>query len=190
MILSQRQELLREFVIKAHGNQVRKYSNEPYIVHLDAVASMVVPFIPKYPLIWEVAICHDLFEDTIVNIGTLFFDLRSFGYTESENTGIRFAISELTDQYTSENYPKLNRKNRKEYEAQRLSQISEISQTVKYADLIHNTESIVENDPKFAVIYLDEKAMYLQKMKNGEWELYEKAVWTLHESKLKLKLEL
>ena len=187
MILSQRQELLREFVIKAHGDQKRKYSDEPYIVHLDFVASMVVPFIPKYPLIWEVAICHDLFEDTLA-AQIINEELIRIGYIDEEMFIIVSGIYDLTDVFTKETCPHLNREGRKRNESNRLGRTCPSSQTTKYADLIHNTESIVENDPKFAVTYLQEKAMYLQKMRNGEWDLYEKAVWTLHESKLKLGL--
>ena len=36
-----------------------------------------------------------------------------------------------------------------------------VVQTIKVADLIHNTWSIVEHDPKFAQVYLREKKVLL-----------------------------
>ena len=53
-------------------------------------------------------------------------------------------------------------------EADKLSKISPLSQTVKYADLFNNTSSIVELAPDFAKVYLREKDMYLKGMILGE----------------------
>jgi len=41
-------------------------------------------------------------------------------------------------------------------------------QTIKVADLISNTGSIVEHDPKFAVTYLEEKRLLLDVLTNAD----------------------
>lgn len=81
-------------------------------------------------------------------------------------------VQSLTDKYTPINYPWLNRERRKFQESDRLSGITEICQTVKYADLIDNTSSILGYDPKFAEVYLKEKKEILKKMNNGDFDLY------------------
>lgn len=68
----------------------------------------------------------------------------------------------LTDVYTSERHPELNRATRKGLERDRLAKASLQAQLIKVADLISNTRSIVAEDPKFAVTYLQEKAALLR----------------------------
>ena len=77
--MDNRQQKLYEFVKEAHGDQLRKYTELPYITHLIAVAEKVLPYANKYPLIWEVAICHDLFEDTEITYRDLYLNLVEFG---------------------------------------------------------------------------------------------------------------
>ena len=188
MILLDRQVKLLDFVKEAHKDQLRKYTEEPYATHLQSVADKVAPYVNKYPLIWEIAICHDLYEDTEIKYRDLYPNLVEFGYLDSETTTICHGVNDLTDHYTSERYPKWNRSRRKEFETIRLSEIPPRSQTVKYADLIDNTSSIVDYDPKFAVTYLQEKEMYLKVMIKGEWDLFMQAVYVLFNSKIKLEL--
>lgn len=190
MILTDRQVALLNFVKIAHKHQVRKYTDEPYITHLIAVADKVIPYVDKYPLIWEVALCHDLFEDTEVTYNSFQKPLRSFGYSTEESFNVSWGVSQLTDTYTSKDYPDWNRNQRKRSEAMRLGGISPLAQTVKYADMIDNTSSIVDHDHKFAKVYLEEKGMYLKAMRNGEWDLYVEAVGTLYYSKILLQHKL
>ncbi len=53
----------REFALRAHGNQ--QYGNQPYSVHLDAVAEILEPF---GLLAQVVGYLHDVVEDTSVRI--------------------------------------------------------------------------------------------------------------------------
>jgi (p)ppGpp synthase/HD superfamily hydrolase len=71
-------------------------------------------------------------------------------------------VNDLTDQFTHEHYPEMNRAERKTLEAFRISEISGGALKVKLADLIHNTTDIVHNDPDFAVKYLQEKRRILR----------------------------
>ena len=45
------------------------------------------------------------------------------------------------------------------------------AQTIKLADLISNSKSIMEHDPKFAVTYLEEKRLLLEVLTKGDKKL-------------------
>jgi GrpB-like predicted nucleotidyltransferase (UPF0157 family) len=49
------------------------------------------------------------------------------------------------------------------------------AKTVKLADLISNTQSIVKYDPKFAKIYLEEKRRLLTVLGDGDATLFARA---------------
>jgi (p)ppGpp synthase/HD superfamily hydrolase len=185
MILNKQQELLLEFVKAKHGSQMRKYTNTPYWEHLVRVAELSSEHILN-PIVVEVALCHDLFEDTLCNYTELNNFLHTIGYSHEDSYIICQFVTELTDQYTSKDYPDLNRKERKLREANRLGSINFIPQSIKYADLIDNTESIVKFDPGFAKIYLKEKREILQHMRNGQIDLLILCCHTLYEANKRL----
>jgi hypothetical protein len=68
-------------------------------------------------------------------------------------------------------------------EAARLGTISSEAQTVKLADLISNTRSIVAEDPGFARVYLREKLRVLDVMKAGDATLYDRAMALIEDAK-------
>lgn len=173
MILSERQNLLLDFVKLQHGEQKRKYTGEPYWNHLYSVAEIVADYEPNTFAI-EIAFCHDLFEDTKCTFAQLHNNLIAFGYSRNVAYSICACVNELTDVFTSYAYPYMNRKKRKEEEAKRLGTISNISQSVKYADLIDNTRSIMERDKSFAKVYLSEKKDILLVMRSGNIDLLKK----------------
>jgi (p)ppGpp synthase/HD superfamily hydrolase len=169
MKLTEKQNELFEFVTKMHGEQKRKYTGEPYVNHCLQVAELVSEF--EGDCI-EIALCHDLFEDTKCDFKMLYNELIRLEYERKEAYDICTNVTELSDKFTHEDYPYLNRKQRKINEAERLGKISFKSQSVKYADLINNTESIVANDKGFAKVYLSEKDLILQLMNKGNAVLF------------------
>ena len=177
--LDGRQVKLFHFVKEQHGEQKRKYTGEPYYVHLMFVAAIIQNRIKDPELLIEVALCHDLFEDTKCGHNDLKNALREFGYKLDERSFIGSGVEALTDFYTTKLFPELNRSERKKKEVLRMKGIEPAFMTVKYADLIHNTQSIVEHDPGFAAVYLKEKKHLLMNMMNGDWDLYNEAVDTL-----------
>ena len=185
LALTDRQEKLLEFVKWCHGDQVRKYTNEPYWTHPLAVAKLVRVHAYEYLAI-EVALCHDLLEDTPCTDFGLMTELKEIGFTLSEAYQITKSVLELTDVYTSERFPKMNRKTRKEREAIRLGSISDISQNVKFSDLIDNTSSIVKHDKGFAKIYLKEKERVLFEMQGGSILMRQKCLMSLGDAKAEL----
>ena len=64
----------------------------------------------------------------------------------------------------------------------------EMPETVKLADLLSNTASIVAHDPNFAVIYLAEKAALLPNLKGGSPTLYARVEKQLAEAVEALRL--
>lgn len=176
MVLSERQANLFEFVKGQHGDQKRKYTNEPYWNHLYAVAEIVSEHEPEGV---EIALCHDLFEDTKCTPLKLMAFMMENGYSKKEAERTWTGVHELTDVYVPETFPELNRGYRKTLEAKRLWRISPLAQSVKYADLIDNTSSIVEYDKGFAKKYLSEKTVILDGMKSGNKDLFDKCCQVL-----------
>lgn len=172
MKLTNRQTNLLHFVKEQHGDQKRKYTLAPYWTHLMSVAELVSEY-PDIEMGVEIALCHDLAEDTKCKFYQLNEFLLNNGYgSETERHVILRDVTHLTDVFTSEAYPALNRAARKSEEAQRLISISPNAQSVKYADIIDNTSSIVKHDPGFAKVYLKEIEGKIPKMDKGNPELY------------------
>lgn len=167
--MERKQERLLKYASDLHSNQVRKYTGEPYIEHCIKVGKKAEDY--QIELGWEIGICHDLIEDTECSYIMLLKALYDCGYNNFDSYIISSSVIELTDVYTHEDYPNLNRKERKDLEAKRLWGISPEAQSVKYCDLIDNTESICNNDPKFAKVYLEEKKYILKGMRSGNAEL-------------------
>ena len=165
-----------KFAIDAHGKQVRKYTGLPYVTHCAEVAMYAEAFyydlqvkghsLPKETLV-AAAWLHDVLEDTDVTANQIFAEFGSV---------VGNIVVDLTDVYTAEAFPKLNRDARKATEALRLGSISPFSQYVKGCDMLSNTPDILKNDPNFAKVYLREKAEAIYMMdipsRDLEYELF------------------
>ncbi len=143
------------FACHAHREQVRKYSGEPYIYHPIEVATILFESFPDNPPpdgVLSAALLHDVVEDC----GITFTELRrEFGEV------VASLVMQLTDLITT---AQGNRETRKVLEADRLRWSCPAAQTIKIADMISNTISIVANDKDFAVVYLSEKRRALQQI--------------------------
>mgnify|MGYP006921288240 CR=1 FL=1 len=170
MVLGENQLKLFDYVKQQHGDQVRKYTGEPYYNHLYQVAELASQYEDGCV---EVALCHDLFEDTKCDFNALYKAMADIGYDAKFAYKTCTHVKELTDEFTHEKYPYFNRDKRKLNEAARLGSISYLAQTVKYADLINNTSTIVQYDHGFARKYLQEKERILQVMTKGNPLLFQ-----------------
>ncbi len=151
------------FSYHAHKGQIRKFTGEDYWHHCRRVAKLVSEKVGIYHENHDVMVAAAYLHDTIEDTETTYSQLvREFG------NRVAWLVTELTDEYTPERYPENNRRWRKGMEAVRLGQISADAKIIKLCDLIDNTESIVKNDPKFAITYLREKADVLESMGFGE----------------------
>lgn len=167
------------FATNAHGEQQRKFTEEPYIVHPKRVAE-IVRTVPHTAEMVSAAYLHDVVEDTPVSIEVI---RRRFG------AKIAQLVGELTDVYTKENYPDLNRKSRKERETARQANISDEAKTIKLADIIDNTRDIVKNDRNFARRYVPEVEALTEVLQGGDFKLLMKACYEIQRAKYILKLE-
>lgn len=155
-------EKMMLFVRKKHAGQVRKYTGEPYTNHLHEVAAVAMsaygnPFDPHLYFAGVIGMGHDLIEDTDTTHEEI---ADMFGLTVADS------ILALTDQEMG------NRAERKLKSAVRLAAANGLVQTVKLADLISNTSSIVTHDPNFAMVYLKEKKMLLEVLTRGSRTLH------------------
>lgn len=160
-----------------HGDQKRKYTGEPYVNHTIQVAKIVKDYGGDDNMVYA-AVLHDVLEDTPIRELELLDRLLGILNTK-DSIDVLKLVKELTDVYTKDNYPDVNRKGRKEMEAIRMGRISPKAQTIKYADLLDNGQDIMKNDPKFGRVYLKEKELILKYMNKGNQELYKKCIKSL-----------
>jgi (p)ppGpp synthase/HD superfamily hydrolase len=157
----------RRFAKLAHGlvlnleeqlGQRRKGTNEPYTKHLSEVAKLVAESGGDEAQV-AAAWLHDVAEDTPIplsHIQTVF------------GPDVAKLVHELTDEFTKQNYPGLNRRQRKAKELERLSKISDRAKTIKYADFLSNLESVSVLGPSFGEVYTREVADALSRMQGGD----------------------
>jgi len=161
-------EQARVFAVAAHAatGQNRKYTGEDYIHHPAAVVE-IVRSVPHTPEMLAAAWLHDVVEDTGVTLD----DIRAeFGD----------AVADLVSHLTDASKPADgNRAARKAIDREHTAQASPQAKTIKLADLIDNTRSIVAHDPDFARLYLQEKALLLEVLREGDatlWAMADKMV--------------
>jgi len=138
------------FAEVAHSGQTRKYSNDPYITHPIRVSEIISHNQGSDEMI-AAALLHDVVEDTPVTHDEI---LDKFGAN----------VSDLVFGLTDVDLSMGNRKTRKALDRDRIASSSADVQLIKLADFIDNTSSIVQNDPNFAKLYLQEKSQMLDVM--------------------------
>lgn len=143
------------FASNAHAHQLRKYTNEDYIVHPIAVAD-IVRRVRHTPDMIAAALLHDVVEDCGVALKTV---------TEVFGPIVALLVSQLTDVSRPSDG---NRQKRKEIDRLHTADAFPEAKTIKLADLIDNTKSIAAYDPDFALVYLREKRELLEILKDGD----------------------
>lgn len=144
----------------AHVGQLRKYTGMPYVTHPIEVSVICAEKggLSEDENALVAAILHDVVEDTPIPLEEI---RREFG------DDVAALVEELTEVPVEG-----NRAYRKEAERARLAEISARGQTIKLADLISNTRSIVEHDEGFAKVYLKEKQALLEVLTKGSPNLH------------------
>ena len=132
------------FATLAHKGQKRKYDNQPYISHPIQVARIVSTVDHTEEMVIA-AILHDVVEDTHVTL-------------EEINSEFGAVVAEYVHYLTDVSVPEDgNRSVRKRMDAQQNAKGPAESQTIKVADMIHNSTSIKFQDPAFWKLYRVEK---------------------------------
>lgn len=165
---------IQQFADMSHGNQMRKYSSERYIVHPIRVMKLCRQYDNRLPIL-AAALLHDVLEDTPINEHELLSFLETL-LPREKSIEILSLVKELTDVYIKKAYPHWNRQKRKQMELKRIEQTSSDSQTIKYADIIDNCEEIAANDPDFAPRFLKECLANLSVANKGNSMLYKVAL--------------
>ncbi|KTG17681.1 MULTISPECIES: HD domain-containing protein [unclassified Guyparkeria] len=141
--------------IAAHEGQVRRYTGEPFVLHPVAVAHLVAAY-ERDPLVLAAALLHDVVEDTEVTAA----DLAS----RFPASVVRMVLS-LTNPSRPDDG---DRTARKAIDHAHVAQADPRAQTIKYADVYLNVQSIARHDPDFAKrVYLPQKASLIRRLSRG-----------------------
>ncbi|WDF74392.1 HD domain-containing protein [Novosphingobium sp. KACC 22771] len=150
------------FAVRMHGNQQRKYTGDPYVLHCLEVARIVAE-VGGSPTMIAAALLHDVVEDTEANIE----DVQArFGEEIAQGVAWLSDVSRPEDG---------NRVIRKAMDREHLAQAPADMKTVKLADVISNTRSIVDHGDGLARVYLREIAALLEVLSEGHPELLQRA---------------
>lgn len=144
----------------AAADHFRKYTGEPYITHPSAVVTRLLR-VTDDPEALAAAWLHDTVEDTdttIEDIGDV------FGPVVQRYVAFLTDVSILSDG---------NRAFRKMLDRRHIAVAPPIVKTVKISDLIDNSYSIIQNDRKFAKVYIAEKRLLLDEaLESGDARLW------------------
>lgn len=163
-----------KFAREVHKNQKRKYINTNYSDHLAEVAG-IVSTVEHNSYIIATAWLHDCIEDQNVSVEYL---------KENFGSAVAYGVNALSDLEQG------NRKTRKELARKRLSEADGWVQTIKAADIISNTYTIVEHDKKFAELYLKEAIAMLDVLNGANRQLVHMAHEIIRNSLTKLNKEI
>jgi len=168
----------RAFATQAHqriGHR-RKYTKQPYEIHLKAVAQTVSTVTDDVEMI-AAAWLHDTVEDT----SATHYDIElAFGKPVAQ------LVYELTDISKPSDG---NRALRKTLDRQHLAQATVRAKTIKLADIIDNSRDICTHDVDFARVYLNESASLLQVLEQGDAGLLKRALKELTRCADKLDMD-
>jgi hypothetical protein len=163
------------FATQAHKgiDHRRKYSSQPYDVHLRAVAGIAASVTDDAEMI-AAAWLHDMVEDTPA----------TFDDIEREFSS---RITQLVTDLTDVNKPNDgNRAARKAIDCDHLAQACPEAKTVKLDDLIDNCNDICRNDPRFGRVFIAEAAALLKVLTEGDQTLYQRATRMIQECAARL----
>ena len=149
-----------EFATQGHAavNQLRKYSQLPYIVHPLAVMDILLEHCSQEvtPEMLAAAACHDLVEDTHITLD----DVR-----QALGDQVADLVFWLTDVSKPADGP---RRVRKAIDLVHTAAAPPEAKSIKCADLIDNAPSIATHDPGFARVWLKEKANLLEVLHDAD----------------------
>lgn len=165
-----------QFAKNAHKGQKRKYTFEPYINHPIEVMQ-IVSTVPHTEEMLAAALLHDVVEDC--------------GITEDElESEFGLWVNEYVYDLTDKSKPSDgNRQKRKEIDRRHTARAHQKAKTIKLADLISNSRSIVKHDKDFARVYIKEKELLLEVLTEGDATLYAQAKQIVEDAKKELGIE-
>lgn len=163
-----------EFARIKHEGQKRKYTNTECIEHPLEVSKILSCLDAPLEVV-AAAILHDTIEDTDATFEEI---EKLFG------TSVAKLVLEVTDVSKPEDG---NRAARKQKDREHLAQSSIYGASIKLADMISNSRTIVKYDKNFAAVYLKEKEEVLKVLVHGHPILFQWAQDILDLSKMALE---
>lgn len=150
-----------DFATLKHSGQFRKYTGEEYIVHPKEVAAILTKYATHFS---TDMICAAYLHDVIEDCGVTKEEIeKQFGSRVADMVEWLTDISKPTDG---------NRKVRKEIDRQHIAKAPPEVKTIKLADILSNTPSIIKHDSNFAKTYIPEKIKLMEVLKEGDPTLY------------------
>jgi len=143
-------EKAKEFATECHKKQTRKFSGEPYIVHPEAVASLVQQY-GGTPEMIAVGWLHDVKEDCGV---------------KSLKDEFGEKVDSLVDELT--NPENINRGgNKAEYIAKKMTTMSSDALTIKLCDRLNNVSDFKTSKPSFVQKYAPATRLILNELEDS-----------------------
>jgi len=157
----------KQFAIDAHNSigHRRKYTDEPYHVHLERVANLVATVTTNAEII-VAAWLHDVIEDVAPKNN----DFNENAIRQLFGDHVLKLVLEVSDVSKLEDG---NRSKRKAIDREHLAKASNEGKLIKLADLIDNVVDISKHDPHFARVIRKEAALLLPSLQSGNKVLYE-----------------
>lgn len=167
------------FAMAGHAavGQKRKYTGDDYIVHPVEVCDIIDQAAYVNDSMRCAALMHDLCEDTQITIDLIIIEFGSC---------VAMLVEGLTDVSKPEDG---NRAVRKEIDRNHTAMQSPACKTIKLADLISNSKSILEHDKDFAKVYIKEKELLLEVLTEGDPTLYAQAKDIVEKAKKELGID-
>lgn len=156
-------ETAKAIATEAHAGQKRKYTGDDYITHPQAVVRILktIPF-PNINYLGHTrdemlaaAWLHDVVEDTDTTLQQI---------RKATNKTVASLVKRLTDISKPSHG---NRMVRKSIDRWHTARGDFTSKTIKLADLIDNSDSIIKYDVGFRKVYMQEMALLLAVLKGG-----------------------
>ena len=166
-----------EFAREVHAHQRRKYTDNPYVDHLAEVAGIAMS------VGWHSAEIHP---DKFMAVCWLHDCVEDQG-VDPADLERRFGVDVMAGVVMLSDVEEGNRAERKAASRRRLNASPGWVQTIKVADMMSNTSSIVRHDQKFAVTYLEEKRLMLAALNKANAHLWWMAMRQLHHGEDLLK---
>ena len=154
-------------------NHLRPQSDEPYEVHLGEVVELIKS-VPHTRRMVAGAWLHDVIDDIP-------------GVTRADVAGeFDDSVASLVDALSDHEQGIGNRATRKAAERARIAAADWETQTVRVADIISNVRTIAQRNPKFARVYVPEKAALLDVLTKADPTLLAKARQVVRDAEVQL----
>ena len=149
----------------------RKYTQDPYWIHPQRVASIVAMMTEDTEVI-AAAWLHDVLEDVAPN--NKVFNEKAIEHEFGDR--VLQLVLEVTDISKPSDG---NRATRKLIDRNHLAQASNEGKLIKLADMIDNVIDISKHDPDFAIVFKKEVALDLPYLASGDELLYRRLKYLL-----------